>query len=32
MFAEALAKHGLTPRMAEAYQSELADLPPAKVA
>jgi hypothetical protein len=28
MFAEALAKHGLTSRMQEAYQSELADLPP----
>lgn len=27
-FAEALAKHGLTPRMEEAYQAELADLPP----
>ena len=30
-FAEALAKLGLKPRMDEAYQAELADLPPAKV-
>jgi hypothetical protein len=29
MFAEELAKHGLKPRMDEAYQAELADLPPA---
>ena len=28
MFADALAKHGLTPRMEEAYPKELADLPP----
>jgi oxalate decarboxylase/phosphoglucose isomerase-like protein (cupin superfamily) len=28
MFAEALAKHGLKPRMDEAYRSELAELPP----
>jgi oxalate decarboxylase/phosphoglucose isomerase-like protein (cupin superfamily) len=28
LFAEALAKHGLKPRMEEAYQAELADLPP----
>jgi oxalate decarboxylase/phosphoglucose isomerase-like protein (cupin superfamily) len=28
LFAEALAKHGLQPRMDEAYQAELADLPP----
>jgi len=28
MFADALARHGLTPRMDEAYQSELASLPP----
>jgi hypothetical protein len=28
MFAEALSKHGLTSRMQEAYQLELADLPP----
>jgi len=28
MFAEALAKHGLTPRMDEVYQRELATLPP----
>jgi hypothetical protein len=28
MFAEALAKHGLTPRMDEVYQKELATLPP----
>jgi hypothetical protein len=27
-FAEALAKHGLKSRMEEAYQNELADLPP----
>jgi hypothetical protein len=27
-FAEALAKHGLTPRMDEVYQKELATLPP----
>jgi oxalate decarboxylase/phosphoglucose isomerase-like protein (cupin superfamily) len=29
MFAEALAKLGMEPQMEEAYQSELADLPPA---
>ena len=29
MFAESLAKLGLEPQMEEAYQSELADLPPA---
>ena len=28
MFAQALAKHGMTPRMDEVYQAELADLPP----
>jgi len=28
MFAEALARHGLSPRMEEAYQAELANLPP----
>ena len=28
MFAEALAKHGLTSRMDEAYAAELAELPP----
>jgi hypothetical protein len=28
MFAEALAKHGLKPRMDDAYQAELAELPP----
>jgi oxalate decarboxylase/phosphoglucose isomerase-like protein (cupin superfamily) len=28
MFAEALSKHGLKSRMEEAYQNELADLPP----
>ena len=28
MFAEALAKHGLQSRMEDAYQAELADLPP----
>ncbi len=28
MFAEELAKHGLTPRMEQAYESELANLPP----
>ena len=28
MFADALARHGMTPRMDDAYQAELADLPP----
>jgi hypothetical protein len=28
MFAEALAKHGMQSRMEEAYEAELADLPP----
>ena len=28
MFAEALSKHGLTPRMDDAYKSELETLPP----
>ena len=28
MFAEDLAKHGLSPRMDQAYAQELADLPP----
>ena len=28
MFAEALAKHGLEPRMDEVYRAELANLPP----
>jgi hypothetical protein len=28
MFANALAKHGLTPRMDQAYAQELADRPP----
>jgi hypothetical protein len=28
MFTDALAKHGLKSRMDEAYQAELADLPP----
>ena len=28
MFADALARHGLTPRMDQAYTQELADLPP----
>jgi hypothetical protein len=28
MFTEALAKHGLRPRMDEVYQAELANLPP----
>ena len=28
MFAEALARHGIQPRMDEAYQAELAELPP----
>ena len=27
-FADALAKHGMAPRMEDAYQKELADLPP----
>jgi oxalate decarboxylase/phosphoglucose isomerase-like protein (cupin superfamily) len=30
-FAQALAQSGLTPRMDEAYQAELADLPPQRV-
>jgi hypothetical protein len=28
LFADELAKHGLTPRMDQAYTQELADLPP----
>ena len=28
MFGEALAKHGMTPRMDDVYKSELTDLPP----
>jgi hypothetical protein len=28
MFADELAKHGLQPRMDQAYTQELADLPP----
>jgi len=32
MFKEALARHGMTPRMEDAYQKELADLPPPKAA
>jgi hypothetical protein len=28
LFSEALAKHGLTPRMADSYEAELAELPP----
>jgi hypothetical protein len=28
IFTEELAKHGLTPRMDQAYAQELADLPP----
>ena len=28
LFAEALAKHGLTPRMDAVYEAELANLPP----
>ncbi|HEY4264970.1 MAG TPA: hypothetical protein VGM72_06600, partial [Micropepsaceae bacterium] len=32
MFHEALATHGITPKMDDAYQKELADLPPQKVA
>jgi hypothetical protein len=28
MFTEELVKHGLTPRMDQAYAQELADLPP----
>jgi oxalate decarboxylase/phosphoglucose isomerase-like protein (cupin superfamily) len=28
LFADALSRHGLAPRMDEAYQAELADLPP----
>jgi oxalate decarboxylase/phosphoglucose isomerase-like protein (cupin superfamily) len=32
LFSDALAKHGLKPRMDEVYQNELATLPPEKVA
>ena len=32
MFRDALAAHGMTPKMDDAYQRELADLPPPKVA
>lgn len=28
MFAEALARHGMAPKMDKAYAAELADLPP----
>ena len=28
MFADELAKHGVTPRMDQAYATEFADLPP----
>ena len=28
MFSDALAKHGMTPRMEDAYQKEIPDLPP----
>jgi hypothetical protein len=28
MFAEALARHGMRPRMDDAYRAELAELPP----
>ena len=28
LFADALSRHNMAPKMAEAYQSELADLPP----
>ena len=28
MFAQALARHGMAPRMDEVYRSEVADLPP----
>ena len=28
LFADALARHGLAPKMADAYEAELADLPP----
>jgi hypothetical protein len=28
MFAEALARHGMEPRMSNAYEAELAELPP----
>ena len=28
MFADALARHGLTPRMDEVYEAELPNLPP----
>jgi len=32
MFAGALSKHGMKPRMEDAYQKELADLPPSRAA
>jgi oxalate decarboxylase/phosphoglucose isomerase-like protein (cupin superfamily) len=32
MFADALAKHGVTPKMDDAYAKEIPDLPPPKVA
>ena len=32
LFADELAKHGLSPRMDQAYQAELADLPTKSVA
>lgn len=32
MFKDALARHGMAPRMDDAYQKELADLPPPKAA
>jgi hypothetical protein len=32
MFKDALAKHGMSPKMDDAYQKEFADLPPPKVA
>jgi hypothetical protein len=31
-FAQALARHGMTPRMDEVYRAEVADLPPKAVA
>jgi hypothetical protein len=32
MFSDALAKHGLAPRMDAVYEAELPNLPPPKVA
>ena len=32
MFSEALAKHGMSPKMDDAYAKEIPDLPPPRVA